>query len=254
MGIILLYKPVGKTPLDMLKDINEEKKTYAGRLDPMAHGLLLVLTNEHRFVQSSYHNFDKVYRFELLLNIETDTLDILGLIKNQNDYFIEYSEEHINKVIKMNIGKHLQEYPHYSSVRVNSKPLFHWAKLNKLDTIEIPKKSIEIYNLELIKTKIIDKNELKELITSKIKLLGDRNNNFRELEILEQWKTHKYNENYQVLTLMAHVSSGTYIRKLCKKISNDVSNTSNVGLALDIYRESIGDFTLVNIHKNNLFA
>ena len=37
----------------------------------------------------------------------------------------------------------------------------------------------------------------------------------------------------------------------CKKISNDLSN---IGIALDIYRESIGDFTLVNIHKNNLFA
>ena len=55
MGIITLYKPIGKTPLDMIKCLNEKKATYAGRLDPMAHGLLIILTNEHCLNQKMFH-------------------------------------------------------------------------------------------------------------------------------------------------------------------------------------------------------
>ena len=241
MGIIVLYKPVGKTPLDMLQNINDSKKTYAGRLDPMAHGLLLILTNEHRFNQKMYHDLNKVYIFKLLFNIETDTLDVLGLIKKHNKKIKNYDNNEINKILTLNIGKQMQEYPHYSSVRVNSKPLFHWAKIDKLDTIDIPKKNIEIYNLELIKSTNINKTELKRLILNKIKSLGNRNNNFRETEILNQWENYNYKDYYQIITIKANVSSGTYIRQLCKKISSDLQD---VGLALDIFRESLGDFTL----------
>ena len=55
MGIITLYKPIGKTPLDMIKGLNEKKATYAGRLDPMAYGLLIILTNEHCLNQKMFH-------------------------------------------------------------------------------------------------------------------------------------------------------------------------------------------------------
>lgn len=51
--IISIYKPVGKTPLQMVEelrkrfpDIANEKLGFAGRLDPMAEGLLLVLIGE----------------------------------------------------------------------------------------------------------------------------------------------------------------------------------------------------------------
>ena len=80
MGIHILYKPIGKTPLEMLDYVNADKKSYAGRLDPMAHGLLLVLTNEHCLAQNSFHNFNKVYKFEILIGLNTDTHDILGIL------------------------------------------------------------------------------------------------------------------------------------------------------------------------------
>ena len=183
--------------------------------DPLAYrgrpaGFYEILNNENGIgcvIQKINNNIDSG---EIYCSLVSKIYDysyrktIIKLYENSINLLPYLMENIINDkaILKSNIGKHLQEYPVYSSVRVNSKPLFHWAKLNKLDTIEIPKKSIEIYKLELIKTKIIDKNDLKELITSKIKLLGDRNNSFREREILEQWKTHKYNEKYQVLTLI----------------------------------------------------
>ena len=52
-GVILVYKNIGETPLEAIERAREEENistdvpiTYAGRLDPMAEGLLLVLVVE----------------------------------------------------------------------------------------------------------------------------------------------------------------------------------------------------------------
>lgn len=246
MGVLTIYKPVGKTPLDMLNQMDsKEKKTYAGRLDPMAHGVLLVLIGEHCKKQTLYHNFDKKYQFQLLLGFETDTLDILGIIKKkdtlpQNLDLLFYS---IKSILKNMEGKHKQLFPNYSSVHVNSKPLWWWAQNDKLDEIEIPSKIIEIYGLSLLHIKFISGDVLKQIILEKLDKLGDRDNNFREKEIKKQWNSTIFKEKYPIITICANVSTGTYIRQLCKTISNQLDSS---GIALDIYRHSVGEYICSN--------
>ena len=53
MNILKLYKNRGETPLECINrfkkenpEYQKEKMTYAGRLDPLAEGLLLVLVGE----------------------------------------------------------------------------------------------------------------------------------------------------------------------------------------------------------------
>ena len=50
----------------------------------MAHGLLLVLTNKDCLKQDLYHKLDKIYIFKLILDIDTDTQDILGKVIKYN--------------------------------------------------------------------------------------------------------------------------------------------------------------------------
>ena len=151
MTILTIYKPIGKTPLDMIHTLKKNKPhlkttkmSYAGRLDPMAHGLLIILTDEDCFNQHLYHNLDKTYECELLIGISTDTYDILGKITNNKKNLFNLPVDKVISTITSLKGSMDQPYPPYSSQRVSGKPLWYYAKHNLLNTITIPSKIINI--------------------------------------------------------------------------------------------------------------
>ena len=89
--IILLNKKEGETPLEALDRFRmanpkykDEKMTYAGRLDPMASGVLLVLVGEEIKQKDKYLALNKEYEFEILFGFATDTYDILGKVVHSN--------------------------------------------------------------------------------------------------------------------------------------------------------------------------
>jgi len=51
---------------------------YAGRLDPMAHGVLVLLVGEENKKREKYEKFVKEYLFQCIFGVATDTYDILG--------------------------------------------------------------------------------------------------------------------------------------------------------------------------------
>ncbi|MEX2029185.1 MAG: hypothetical protein WD963_01745, partial [Candidatus Paceibacterota bacterium] len=88
-NILLLNKKEGETPLQALDNFRRKnirykdaKMTYAGRLDPMARGLLLVLSGEEVKKKEKYLALPKEYEFDILFGFSTDTYDILGKIEN----------------------------------------------------------------------------------------------------------------------------------------------------------------------------
>ncbi len=83
--IHLVNKKEGETPLAALERLCRdhgiyEKVTYAGRLDPMASGLLLVLSGDDVHKKDSMLEHTKTYEFTILLGAATDTGDILGKV------------------------------------------------------------------------------------------------------------------------------------------------------------------------------
>ncbi|MCE9548798.1 tRNA pseudouridine(55) synthase TruB, partial [Candidatus Nomurabacteria bacterium] len=81
--VIVLNKKEGETPLQALdkfrvknKEYKYIKMTYAGRLDPMASGLLLALAGEETKNKEKYLKLKKEYDFEVLFGFATDTYDI----------------------------------------------------------------------------------------------------------------------------------------------------------------------------------
>ena len=78
--VIVLNKKEGETPLESLENFRAKNKkyqdvkmTYAGRLDPMASGVLLVLAGDETKNKEKYLNLDKEYEFEILFGFATDT-------------------------------------------------------------------------------------------------------------------------------------------------------------------------------------
>jgi len=242
-SIIIANKPIGKTPLEIIQLLKKNDKykntkmSYAGRLDPMAHGLMIILMNGECFKQHVYHNLNKTYKFKLLLGIATDTFDVLGKITKNS--LVECNTELLYSNILQLIGTHNQEYPPFSSVRVNKHPLWYYAKHNKLDTITIPSKKITIYDMIIEDDTTISYSDLIQYVSNNIDKL-DNKHDFRQTEILKQWQIIK-DLKYRIITINTDVSCGTYIRSICNLIGLKIGTPA---IALDIFRTCVGTYNL----------
>ena len=95
-----IHKAVGQTPLEAIEQLRiqtpelyQVKLSYAGRLDPLAEGVLLVLVGEANKERDAYLGLDKVYEFEMVLGVRTDSYDLLGLVEKVNTNIGNYNIE-----------------------------------------------------------------------------------------------------------------------------------------------------------------
>lgn len=225
---------MGETPLECLERLRLEnpkyediKMTYAGRLDPMAEGEMLVLVGEECHDKEKYLGLDKEYEFEVLFGFQTDSYDILGLpyldVESPSDYDVARHEEKIQRFLKSVKGKQIQKYPPFSSKTVEGKQLFELAKAGKLDESQLPERQIEIYEVELLKSYWMMGRDLKADIFKRILLVtGD----FRQEEILQKWTEvlqGREKEQFLISKIRLKCSSGTYVRGLVNSLSERIS-------------------------------
>jgi len=240
-----IEKRLGETPLQAIQRHTKEKATYAGRLDPMATGKLLVLTGEDLKKREEFLHLDKEYEVEILLDISTDTGDILGLpsLSLQQTHL---SNNIIQKALKHELGTHEREYPHFSSKPVNGKPLFTYALEGTIDTIEIPTHEETIYAIELLHTRVLSRKNLLGRIQKNLscvphsslpsKALGA---DFRQDEVREKWNTvlPQTCRGFQVIKIRVIAGSGAYMRTLAMRIGKTFGTGA---LALSIHRRKMG--------------
>jgi len=245
--VVVVWKKVGQTPLDAIRVFlkvkplyKDETISYAGRLDPMAEGILMLLVGEENKKRKEYEDLKKVYETEIVFGITTDTYDALGLMEFGEIDQVP-SEKEIRYQLKKLIGKKQQQYPPYSSKPVSGKPLYWWARRNRLSEIEIPEKEIEIYSTKLLSYSTISSKRLLKDVLGRIELV---HGNFRQAEITQIWK-EKLQVDIQFLKINMEVScsSGTYVRK----IASDLGETLGCGgFANTIVRTRVGGFVKKN--------
>ena len=74
--------------MDILKKIYSiNKLCFVGRLDPVAHGLMIYLKNDECKFMNKYLSYKKTYKFKILFGIETDSRYSR---KNYNKSFTKY--------------------------------------------------------------------------------------------------------------------------------------------------------------------
>ncbi len=248
--IINVYKPKGMTPLEVIEklrisnpELKNQKISYAGRLDPLAHGVLLLVVGEETKQKAAYLSLPKTYEFEIILGLETDSYDVLGYLKETQLKETSVNVNlFVNRFVNKMVGKYLQSYPPYSSKTVHGKPLFWWAKNNKLNEIKIPKHTIEIFDFKLLSIGNISVEKFENNITSEIALVKGE---FRQEIILERWKkffSQKNTEKYLTrIAFCINCSSGTYIRGLAQQLGKELKCGA---IAIDILRTGIGEYSL----------
>lgn len=230
--VIITNKNIGETPLECLERVRIEQgidsnvpMTYAGRLDPLAYGQMIILVDDECKNKDKYLSLDKEYEVEVLFGISTDTYDVLGIIDGVSNGQI--GNINLNKYI----GKFFQEYPRYSSRIIAMKEIPE----------DMPTKEVEIYSIENLGSREMIGEEILEHVKTKIALVsGD----FRQREILAKWQDvldgNLLNEKFYILKIKVRCSSGTYMRSLAKRMGEDEGGGA---LAFSIKRTKIADNT-----------
>lgn len=255
---VVINKKVGETPLSAMEAWRKRQGAtyrdlplaYAGRLDPLASGQLLVLIGDECKVQERYHALDKTYRFSILFGVGSDTGDVMGRLQGHPYAQTLITPKQLHRALPHYRGNITLPFPAFSSRTVQGKPLHTWAVEGRLHEIEIPLQSSVVYRLTIdkIETKMrtaICSEALAKInsippVTDERKALG---NDFRRTDIRADWEHFKKSgaasDRFTIAHCTATVSSGTYIRSLAGAIGTDLKVPA---LAYHIERTTIGSY------------
>lgn len=244
MSVVLVNKHRAELLSELLNRVRSEhgfsdleKLTYAGRLDPLASGLMIILTGDDVHKKPDYLDYDKSYTAEIVFGIQTDTYDILGIPHSCSE--TKSDPEHIPALLEKIVGTYDQEYPAYSSKTVDGIPLWSLARDGELPD-EKPSHTITVYDASLEQIRYSTPDEILQTVHIVCDTVtGD----FRQNIIRESWdKTlQKSTTNFIVARIVFTVSSGTYIRTLAHSLGK---LTGTGACLLSLHRTRIGDYCL----------
>lgn len=246
-SVVNLYKELGETPRERLERLRQQKPhfehevlSYAGRLDPMAEGVMLCLVGSANSRREEYLDMSKEYTLDVLFGFSTDTYDILGKVIESGEVD-HISSGSISRALNEFRGKQAQEYPPYSSKTVDGKALFQWAREGMLNSIIMPSRTVTVYDIEITHLYKVKEPQLLQYIESCVaKVNGD----FRQEEVQRIWKRHlmeKGTREFPAATIKISCSSGTYARSIAHGLGTELGVPA---LALHILRTKVGDYTI----------
>lgn len=146
--ILLVDKPKGLTSfkvVELIRDRLKVKVGHTGTLDPIATGLLIILTGKRTKDASLFLKLDKTYEVKAVLGVETDTYDADGRVVRQDSR--EITREQLEKVMKEFHGDIWQTPPPFSAKKRAGHKAYQLAR--KGTHLDIPPQKVSIYSLEL---------------------------------------------------------------------------------------------------------
>lgn len=238
--ILRVQKHEGETPLELIGRIRVErpeyadiKMTYAGRLDPLASGEMIILCGNEVHNKQEYLNKDKEYEVDIVLGISTDTYDGLGLVQDEGVIKKDWQEK-VQKFIDRHIGEFEQAYPTYSSKTVDGEQLHTISKRG--ESVDLPVHTVALHSAEILDVKTISRVDLHTEITRKNSLV---NGDFRQEEIGQRWQDYfdqTEMTEYPVVSIKMKVGSGFYVRTFANDLGKSLGSEA---FALRIVRTKI---------------
>jgi len=212
--ILNLYKPKGISSFNFINRVKKlkgfKKIGHAGTLDPLAEGVMIVLTDEDCKKQDSFMKQDKIYIAEILLGAFSESFDL------EKDLTYELVppqiiENSLPEVLTNLIGELSLPAPIYSAKLVAGKRLYKLAKKG-ISPDSLPTVTSNIYDIKLLK------NDSLEVAT----------------------------KNYPLITLEISCSSGTYIRSIANYLGEKLGTK---GVLYSLVRTKVGDFKIEDSEK-----
>ncbi|KKS06795.1 hypothetical protein A3K01_00650 [candidate division WWE3 bacterium RIFOXYD1_FULL_43_17] len=219
-NILAVWQPTGVSTNRLSQIVGERYGTlssHTGTLDPMAEGVVIILLGDTRLKKYEYAHWRKIYEFEIIFGISTDSFDAMGLITGKNKLAPPKIE--IEKILHGFVGSYSQNVPMYSAVKLKGKKLFERARAKEI-LENTPVKKGEIFKLCL---KRYSEVSLNSCIKDILKRINSVKGDFRQEPIVSQWEKLAGTEKKVVKAKFeVEMSKGLYVRSLsqgiCKKL------------------------------------
>ena len=212
---------------------------YAGRLDPMAEGVMLVLKDDEVHEAPRFQALDKTYRVGVLFGVATDTYDALGLVESTSPSSRDPDHGALVSAFAARVGSFPQNIPPFASYRVAGRPSFYWARQGLSEQMPRPSPIRSVHAIAFTGVEHIPSETLHGSIVDRItRVRGD----FRQREILSQWAevfAAQSERQWLVASVRIDCSSGTFMRGIAHEVGLALGSCA---LALTIERLRVGPY------------
>ncbi len=150
-GVLLVDKPGGMTSHDVVAAIRRrfriKKVGHGGTLDPMATGLLVILTGKGTKLSNIVMGSDKTYEGAMTMGIATTTQDAEGDTTAERP-FAGVTEAAVRERFGAWTGDVMQTPPMVSAIKKDGVPLYKMARKGK--EVEREPRLIHVYDFSLL--------------------------------------------------------------------------------------------------------
>lgn len=214
--ILLIDKPVGISSFDVIRRLRRrlsiKKMGYAGTLDPLASGLMIIGVGEGTKKLTELTKLDKEYVTEILIGQKTESGDKDGRVVEEKEISEaevakDFSEAEVVSALTSMIGTLTLPVSAYSAIKQNGVPFYKRARSGQtIPESELPIREMKVYDAKFIGI--------------------------------------SYNKEHKVVIIKAHfhVGSGTYIRSLGEELGKRLGNYP--ARLESLRRTKIGEFKI----------
>ncbi len=155
-GILVVDKPAKMTSAEVvararhaLRKLGGKKAGHTGTLDPLATGVLPLVFGEATKLATYLLADEKAYEAELVLGVETDTLDADGAITARaEDAAARVTEDDLRAALARFTGVIEQVPPMYSAIKHEGRPLHALAREGT--EVDRAARTVTIHRLDLL--------------------------------------------------------------------------------------------------------
>ncbi len=126
--------------------LNAKKAGHAGTLDPLATGILPIALGEATKTVPFVQNGVKVYRFDLIWGVSTNTDDIEGEETGRSDH--RPSGQEVADALPAFTGEITQVPPAFSAIRIGGERAYDLARAGH--DVAVPPRQVHIERFELL--------------------------------------------------------------------------------------------------------
>jgi len=212
-GWIILDKPLGLGSTQAVAAVKRNlraagygkgvKVGHGGTLDPLATGVLPIAVGEATKLCGRMLDASKTYVFTVAFGAETDTLDTAGEVIARCSE--RPSRATVSAVLARLTGPIEQIPPAYSAIKIDGRRAYDRARAGEV--VEMKIRTVTVHSLEIIDDQTQPETDLASI------------------------------------TLIAHVSKGTYIRSLARDIARSAGSLGHVTM---LRRLRAGPFALAS--------
>ena len=248
-GWIILDKPLGLGSTQAVAAVKRVcrdaglgkiKVGHGGTLDPLATGVLPIALGEATKLAGRMLDASKVYAFTVAFGAETDTLDLEGVVIGESDVRPRLAD--IEAVLLQFTGPIAQVPPAYSALKVDGKRAYELARAG--ETVELAVRSVTVHALQILP----HRGRWRAAGGSEGALASPQPpsvspDGLPPPPVGETLLDH--------ITLLAHVSKGTYIRSLARDIALALGTRGHVTMLRRLSAGPFNETQAISLDKLN---